>query len=90
MSFLYLLLAASFGLVCGVGVGYLSRAQERGEASHRRWLAWVAVTAVALACAAGMGSMNASMRPSEALMFTSSALLAVAFIGGLAYMRSRQ
>ena len=84
-SVIYVLLAVCIGLVCGAGSGYLARAREQGATKTRLWIVWALAITVVLACAAGMGTINATARPPEALKFFSVVTLIAAFLGGLMY-----
>ena len=89
LLFIYVFLAVCIGAVCGAGSGYMARAREQGASKLKLWVVWALAITGVLICATGMGTMNVSTRPPDALKLLSVGALAVAFLGGLFYTRRR-
>ena len=87
LTFIYVLLAVCIGAVCGVGSAYMARSRRQGASRLKLWVVWALAITVVLICAAGMGTINVSARPSETMKFVSVAALALAFLGGFLYTR---
>lgn len=87
LALTYILLAVCIGAICGAVSGYMGRAKEQGPSRVKLWLVWVIAISLVLVCAMGIGTINVTAQPSEALKFISVAALAVAFLCGLLYAR---